>query len=67
MVSDAAAQSCAPEAAVVDEAVEDCECLGAVEAGRGADVTVGDRTRRGEVEDDVGEFGAAELQAGGWP
>jgi hypothetical protein len=47
--------------------VEDCECLGALEAGRGADVTVGDRTRRGEVEDDVSEFGAAELQAGGWP
>jgi hypothetical protein len=36
----AAALDCAPEAAVGDEAVEHCECLDAVEAGRGADVTV---------------------------
>jgi hypothetical protein len=53
----------ASKAYVVDEAVEDRERFGAVEPGCSADVAVRDRSRPGELEDDVGELGRREPQA----
>jgi len=59
------ALSGAHELSLVDEAVEKGKRFGAVQAGRGSDIAVGDRPDLGESDDDLRELGGAESQPGG--
>lgn len=65
MVFRTSALSGAHELSLVDEAVEKGKRFGAVQAGRGSDIAVGDRPDLGESDDDLRELGGAESQPGG--